>query len=65
MDSRLLTSVVDFIDLDNAEHVQALKHLYDKGYWPLGFIDMERIFFPNGWCILLSETLAERWLKDH
>ena len=54
--------ILEFINLENKEHIKALKTLFNDGTWPVGFIP-DGTIFSTGWYSNLVYKLADAYLK--
>lgn len=57
-----MTSLIDFFDPHNLEHMKAYGILINSGTWPEGFIP-ETVEFPAHWHMLLALKLADAWME--
>lgn len=56
------TSIVNFFDPHNREHLESYIHLKNKGVWPDGFIK-DDIYFPVAWQVSLYAKMADCWVN--
>ena len=56
-------NILDFIDLDNDEHLEAINTWHFTGIWPDGFIPEGTIFQPS-WQFVIHSRIAARWLDS-
>lgn len=54
---------IDWIDIDNQIHIDAIKELFTTGFFPKGFIDYEKIEMNPVWQSSLAFKLARRYLN--
>jgi len=62
-----MTSIVDWFDPKNIEHLRAYNHLRNYGVWPLSFSvefnDRDIEFVPS-WQILLLGKIANEYINE-
>ena len=56
-------NILDFIDLDNDDHLRAINVWHITGFWPEGFIPKGIIFQPS-WQFVIHSQMAGRWLDS-
>lgn len=54
----------EWFDVYNPEHLEAYKHLIDKGFWPDEFIMGIGATMGENWYILIAFKLARAYIKD-
>lgn len=60
-------NIVDYLDLDNIEHVKAFNAVQNgDGCWPDGFIAAlpENLEFTTSWRLAILSKIADRWLAE-
>ena len=55
--------LTQFFNVQSKEHMEAYKHLQEKGFWPEGFIP-EGTEFEPGWQILIMGKITEEYMKQ-
>jgi hypothetical protein len=58
-------TVLEFIDLDNKDHLREVKKVFDTGVWTPDFYDkyLVNLEFENNWMVTLSFKLAKRYIN--
>jgi hypothetical protein len=58
-------TILEYIDLDNTEHLRELKTLFNTGEWDSAFYEiyLSNIQFENNWLFDLSFRLAIKYLN--
>lgn len=57
-----MTSIVEWFDPNNKDHVTAYKHFQESGMWPYKFIPMD-LEFPVGWDIAVKSKMVDAWIN--
>jgi len=56
-------SIIEYLDLNNVEHLRALQYYYKSGQWPQGF-GHENIVYPPNWTVHISFILAGKYVDS-
>ncbi len=63
MKLEIATSIVDWFDPNNIEHLKAYRELEHTGIWPKEFLP-ENILFTQVWHVGIACKLADCWLQE-
>lgn len=59
-------TILEYVDIDNMEHLAAIRYLFKKGVWPKNFLSKvpEGTTFNGLWHMTLAYKLAEKYLDE-
>jgi len=59
-------TIVEFIDIDNKEHLEAFQEVLTKGIWPTEFYNkyLEDLEFENIWVPTICTKIAKRYISE-
>lgn len=63
MKLEIATSIIDWFDPNNIEHLKAYRELEHIGMWPKDFLP-ENILFTPTWNVGIMNKLADCYLRD-
>lgn len=63
MKLEIATSIVDWFDVNDTNHVGAYRHLQQTGVWERGFLP-ENIIFPVAWHAMIAFKLADAYMDE-